>query len=207
MRTPRKTLITLIILFLFGGTIIIQAVNLFFGQQTPKIVTETVVIETSMGILQIELDFGNANTTASNFKRYVEDGFYDSTVFHRVVRGFIIQGGAFTYSANLNNLYKNSTYGPIKLESNNGLKNDRGTIAMARDFDPDSATSQFFINTEDNNLLNYSPSNPGYAVFGDVIKGMNVVDAIEEVETEKRGDNEYWPIKDIVIIRAYMKTN
>jgi cyclophilin family peptidyl-prolyl cis-trans isomerase len=205
MKTPRKTLVTLFFLFLFGGTLIIQAVNLFFGQETSKLVKDTVVMVTTLGIIEIKLDYQNANITSLNFKRYVEDGFYDGTVFHRVVNGFIIQGGAFTYGPNLLNTYKEATYDPIILESNNGLNNSRRTIAMAWDIDPNSATSQFFINTNDNIELNYSPNNPGYAVFGRVIKGMNVVDAIEEVETGYRGENEYWPLEDVVIIQAYMK--
>jgi cyclophilin family peptidyl-prolyl cis-trans isomerase len=153
-------------------------------------------METSKGVILIELDFVNAPITASNFKQYVEDGFFDGTVFHRVIKGFMIQGGGFTSDA-----VRKVTHDPIILESNNGLKNNRGTIAMARTDVLNSATSQFFINTEANSFLDYSPNNPGYAVFGKVIEGMDVVDIIESAET----DASDWPVEAIVIKRVYMK--
>lgn len=199
MRFTRKTVITVFVLFLFGGTIIIQAINLFLGQKTPMNMKEIAVIETTLGIIEIELDLSNAPITADNFIKYIEEGFYDGTVFHRVIVGFMIQGGGFDKDA-----LPKATRDPIVLESNNGLKNERGTIAMARTSEPDSATSQFFINTVDNSFLNYAPSNPGYAVFGKVVSGMEVVDAIEGVETETRGFYQDWPKEDIIIIRAYM---
>jgi cyclophilin family peptidyl-prolyl cis-trans isomerase len=144
----------------------------------------------------IELDFVNAPITASNFKQYVEDGFFDGTVFHRVIKGFMIQGGGFTSEA-----VQKVTRNPIKLESDNGLNNNRGAIAMARTNVPDSATSQFFINTEKNSFLDYTSNNPGYAVFGKVIEGMDVVEIIEATET----DANDWPLENIIIKRVYMK--
>ena len=200
MRLNKKTIITIFVLFLFGGTILIQAMNLFLGQKMPTKESETAVMETNVGIIEIELDFTNAPITAANFKKYVEDGFYDGTVIHRVIEGFMIQGGGFDKDT-----LPRAPRDPIILESNNGLKNERGSIAMARTSEPDSATSQFFINTVDNSFLNYAPDNPGYAVFGKVISGMDVVDAIERVETESRGFYEDWPKEDIFIIRTYMK--
>jgi cyclophilin family peptidyl-prolyl cis-trans isomerase len=200
MRFDRKTIITIFVLFLFGGTIIIQAMNLFLGQKMPPELSEAVVMETSLGIIEIKLDFSNAPITAANFKKYVEEGFYDGTIFHRVIEGFMIQGGGFDKDA-----LPKTTRDPIVLESNNGLKNERGTIAMARTSEPDSATSQFFINTVDNSFLNYAPDNPGYAVFGKVVSGLEVVDAIEKVETETRGFYQDWPKEEVVIIRVYLK--
>ncbi len=156
-----------------------------------------VKLETNYGDIVIELYSKEAPITASNFIRYVEEGYYDGTIFHRVIDGFMIQGGGFTYDRN-----EKSTHESIKLESDNGLKNDKYTIAMARTNVPDSATSQFFINVEDNNMLNYAPGNPGYAVFGKVISGEEVVNKIKSVSTGNRGSHSDWPIEDIKIIKA-----
>jgi cyclophilin family peptidyl-prolyl cis-trans isomerase len=136
-----------------------------------------VVMKTSMGEITLELNQEKAPITTKNFLRYVDEKFYDGTIFHRVINGFMIQGGGLTKDMN-----EKTTHEPIKNESSNGLKNDRGTIAMARMPDPNSATAQFFINVVDNNSLNY-PSNGGYAVFGKVISGMDVVDKIKAVPT------------------------
>jgi cyclophilin family peptidyl-prolyl cis-trans isomerase len=167
---------------------------------------EIIIMETSEGIIEIEIDFRNSPITSANFKEYVENGFYDSTVFHRVIEGFMIQGGGFTKEGELKEPRE-----PIKLESNNGLKNNDGSIAMARTSDPNSATSQFFINTANNDFLNYADGNPGYAVFGKVVSGMEVVNKIEAVETDTREmfalEFENWPIEDVIIIRAYTKEN
>jgi cyclophilin family peptidyl-prolyl cis-trans isomerase len=167
---------------------------------------EIIIMETSEGIIEIEIDFRNAPITSANFKEYVENGFYDGTVFHRVIEGFMIQGGGFTKEGDLKEPRE-----PIKLESNNGLKNNNGSIAMARTSDPNSATSQFFINTANNDFLNYADGNPGYAVFGKVVSGMEVVKKIEAVETDTREmfalEFENWPIEDVIIIRAYIKEN
>ncbi len=153
-------------------------------------------IVTNKGTIVVELDREKAPITVSNFLRYVDDGFYDGTLFHRVVPGFVIQGGGF-----LPGLVRKDTRPPIINESNNGLSNVRGTIAMARTNDPDSATSQFFINLVDNTSLDYAPDRPGYAVFGRVIEGMDVVDAIAEVETTSRNGFNDVPVEDVVIER------
>ena len=138
-----------------------------------------VLMETSQGTIKIELFEKEAPISVKNFLGYVNKGFYSGTIFHRVINGFMIQGGGFT-----TNFVQKQTDAPIKNEAANGLKNDRGTIAMARTGMPDSATSQFFINVVDNNMLNRpSPDGFGYAVFGKVIEGMDVVDKIKALKT------------------------
>lgn len=159
-----------------------------------------VVIETSKGDIVIELYLDKAPISVENFLSYVKSGGYDNTVFHRVISGFMIQGGGFTQDGN-----KKDTNSPIKLESNNGLKNKRGTIAMARTSIPDSATNQFFINIADNNFLDYGVRDEGYAVFGKVISGMEVVDKIEEVITTTKYGMSDWPVEDVKIIKIYIK--
>ena len=161
---------------------------------------QIVVLETSKGNIEIELNQEKAPITVANFISYVNEGFYNGIVFHRVMNGFMVQGGGFTPDGT-----QKKTHAPIKLESNNGLSNDIGTVAMARTIIRDSATSQFFINVNNNALLNYAPGNDGYAVFGRVTSGMEVVNAIKSVKTETRGSFENWPVEDVVIIRAYMK--
>jgi peptidyl-prolyl cis-trans isomerase A (cyclophilin A) len=157
-----------------------------------------VEIETSKGKIVVELDPAKAPISTKNFLTYVNEGFYAGTIFHRVIAGFMIQGGGMTAD-----MKQKPNHPPIAIESNNGLKNTRGTVAMARTSDPNSATSQFFINTVDNGFLNYkSPSQPGYAVFGKVIEGMNVVDSIEKVKTHNVGPNGDVPIEPITIISA-----
>lgn len=169
-------------------------------QEEESAMNEIAVIETSKGTIEVELDQENAPITVENFITYANEGFYDGTVFHRVIPGFMVQGGGFTQGGT-----EKETHGPIALESNNGLKNLRGTIAMARTMDPDSATSQFFINTVDNEFLDYASGNDGYAVFGKVVSGMDVVDSIESVETSNRGMHGDWPVEDVVITRVYLK--
>ncbi|MCY4507105.1 MAG: peptidylprolyl isomerase [Acidobacteria bacterium] len=144
-----------------------------------------VVIETSLGSITAELDRRNAPVSVANFLAYAESGFYNGTVFHRVIRGFMIQGGGMTAD-----LERRETRAPIRNEATNGLSNDRGTLAMARTNVVDSATAQFFINTVDNPGLNNRGTDPGsygYAVFGRVIDGLDVVDSIEGVSTGRRG--------------------
>ncbi len=153
-----------------------------------------VIMETSEGDIKIELFEGEAPKTVENFKRYVKDGFYDETVFHRVIDDFMIQGGGFTAEGR-----QKSTEEPIENEADNGRKNLRGKIAMARTRDPNSATSQFFINLVDNEDLDYSDDNPGYAVFGKVIEGMDIVDDIGGTETGFRFGMADWPAQDIMI--------
>lgn len=161
---------------------------------------EIAVLETTMGNIEIELDRAHAPKTVENFVNYVKSGFYNGTVFHRVIAGFMIQGGGFTPDG-----AQKKTNAPIVLESNNGLKNVIGAIAMARTNDPNSATSQFFVNAGNNDFLNYAPGNPGYAVFGKVISGMDVVGKIEAARTGSRGPYDDWPVEDVIITGAYMK--
>ena len=159
-----------------------------------------VKLETSMGDIVIELDKAAAPVTVKNFLTYVEEGFYDGTIFHRVISDFMIQAGGFTAQ-----MTRKQTHPPVINEAGNGLKNERGTISMARTSDPDSATSQFFINHKNNASLNYIEGrNPGYAVFGKVSKGMDVVDAIAAVKTAVRTDlrMENVPVVAVVIKSA-----
>ena len=138
-----------------------------------------VKLETSMGDIFIELNAEAAPVTTDNFLKYVENKFYDGTIFHRVISDFMIQGGGFTAD-----MAKKDTAKPIVNEADNGLQNKRGTLAMARTSDPNSATAQFFVNQIDNDFLNYAnESNPGYAVFGKVVDGMDVIDKIATVQT------------------------
>jgi len=158
----------------------------------------TVILKTNKGDIKIKLNSEKAPISVENFKAYVSDGFYDGTIFHRVIPDFMIQGGGFEKDGT-----QKETKDPIKNEATNGLKNDRGTIAMARTMVTDSATSQFFINLKDNDFLNYKdPANYGYAVFGEVIEGMDVVDLIAQVKTESKGGHGDWPTEDIIIESA-----
>ena len=157
-----------------------------------------VQLKTSMGDIVLELNDAKAPKSAANFLQYVRDKHYDGTVFHRVIDGFMIQGGGM--DANLN---EKPTRAPIPLEASNGLKNDRGTIAMARTGNPNSATSQFFINVVNNDMLNApKPDGHGYAVFGKVIKGMDVVDKIRAVATGNRGMHQNVPTTPVTILSA-----
>jgi peptidyl-prolyl cis-trans isomerase A (cyclophilin A) len=157
-----------------------------------------VLLETSLGNIDIELDAAKAPVTVENFLGYVKSGQYDGLVFHRVIPGFMVQGGGFTPD-----MQQKSTRAPIKNESNNGLANRRGTIAMARLSDPDSASAQFFINVADNGSLDYPrASGSGYAVFGKVVSGMDVVDKIAAVRTTRRGPFSDVPMQAVVITKA-----
>ena len=156
-----------------------------------------VKLETSAGDIVIELNEKAAPVTVKNFIRYAEEGFYDGTIFHRVIPNFMIQGGGFK-----SDMQQKKTHEPIVNEAKNGLKNDRGTIAMARTNNPNSATAQFFINHRNNDSLNYSPQNPGYAVFGKVIEGMDVVDKIAAVKTSQKGPQSDVPVEPVVIKSA-----
>ncbi|MBN2370836.1 MAG: peptidyl-prolyl cis-trans isomerase [Vicinamibacteria bacterium] len=162
-----------------------------------------VSLETTMGAIELSLDRERAPITVESFLKYVRKGFYDGTVFHRVIPGFMIQGGGLTQD-----MSKKSTLPPIRNESSNGLNNLRGTIAMARLNDPDSATSQFFINVNDNvRALDAVPGKPGYAVFGAVVSGMDVVDRIAAVPTEQRGVHHDVPKTPVVILSARLVTD
>ena len=157
----------------------------------------TVKLTTTKGDIVIELNEDKAPATVENFLNYVRDGFYDGTIFHRVIPDFMIQGGGFN-----DQMMQKPTQDPIKNEADNGLANDRGTIAMARTPDPDSATAQFFINHKDNAFLNYTaPSEQGwgYCVFGEVTEGMDVVDEIAKVKTTNREGHSDVP-EDVIVI-------
>ena len=154
-----------------------------------------IMIETTMGEIQIELYDSKAPETVKNFLSYVEQGFYDGTIFHRVIPDFMIQGGGFTKE-----LIQKKTGSPIKNEAANGIPNLRGTMAMARTQAPHSATAQFFINAKDNTFLDHSSGNFGYCVFGKVTKGMDIVDAISTVSTHNEGHYQNVPDEPIVII-------
>ena len=163
------------------------------AQQNPR-----VTLQTSKGTIVIELFADKAPKSAENFLKYVRDGHYDGTIFHRVIPGFVVQGGGFTKQ-----MTQKPTHPPVVNEAKNGLPNLRGTLSMARTSDPDSATSQFFINLVDNAMLNRaSDSNPGYAVFGKVVSGQEVVDAIKAVPTMTKGFHENVPVAPVVIEKA-----
>lgn len=154
-----------------------------------------VLMETSLGNVKVELFETEAPISVKNFLDYVNKGFYSGTIFHRVIKGFMIQGGGFT-----TDFKQKETNAPIKNEAGNGLKNDRGTVAMARTGAPDSATSQFFINVVDNKMLNRpSPDGFGYAVFGKVVEGMDVVDKIKSVKTGFQRGFQDVPEQQVVI--------
>jgi|GraSoiStandDraft_36_1057302.scaffolds.fasta_scaffold45066_2 peptidyl-prolyl cis-trans isomerase A (cyclophilin A) len=157
-----------------------------------------VALETSEGRIVVELRADKAPKTVANFLQYVNDSFYDGTIFHRVIAGFMIQGGGFDAA-----MVEKPTRPPIPIESNNGLKNVRGAVAMARTGDPNSATAQFFINVVDNARLDYpSFDGHGYTVFGNVVEGMQVVDKIRAVPTGRRGSFENVPVSPVVIKTA-----
>lgn len=153
-----------------------------------------ITIETSKGDIVVELFEEEAPLSSANFTQYAEDGFFDDTVFHRVISNFMIQGGGMT-----EDLSPKQTRAPIKNEAANGLKNARGTLAMARTGQVDSATSQFFINLRDNSFLDHGGRDYGYAVFGRVTDGMDVVDAIAKVETGHRGGHDDVPLEPVMI--------
>ena len=159
----------------------------------------TVKLETTLGDIVIELNAEKAPVTTENFLNYVRDGFYDGTIFHRVIPNFMIQGGGFN-----DQMMQKMTQDPVKNEADNGLANDRGTIAMARTQDPDSATAQFFINHNDNAFLNHTSPDVqgwGYCVFGKVTEGMDVVDAIAAVSTTDRSGHSDVP-EDVIVITS-----
>ena len=162
--------------------------------------TKTVDLDTSQGTIRLELDDEKAPETVKNFITNVENGHYDGTVFHRVIKGFMVQGGGFEPG-----MTQKPTGSTIKNEASNGLKNDKYTLAMARTSAPHSATAQFFINAADNEFLNFKSETPqgwGYAVFGRVVSGQDVVDAIEKVRTGNRGGHADVPLDDVTITRA-----
>lgn len=189
-----KNLLGLLLVVTIG---FVPAVGYSTEKQTKGVGMVTVKMETSMGDITLELDAEKAPDTVANFVEYANSGFYDGTIFHRVIENFMIQGGGFD-----SDMKQKKTREPIKNEAANGLKNDTGTIAMARTNDPNSATAQFFINVKDNGFLNHTaPSGQGwgYAVFGKVTDGMDVVHAIEKVDTTIRSGMQDVPAETVVI--------
>ncbi|AXE92055.1 peptidylprolyl isomerase [Paraburkholderia sp. 22099] len=159
-----------------------------------------VELHTNHGVIKLELDAEKAPKSVENFLNYVKAGHYDNTVFHRVIDGFMIQGGGFEPG-----MKQKPTAEPINNEANNGLKNVNGSVAMARTNDPHSATAQFFINVNDNDFLNHSSPTPqgwGYAVFGKVVEGMDIVEKIKKVKTGSKGFHQDVPVDDVVIEKA-----
>ena len=180
-------------LFFFGA----QPLN---GNDAHAADNPRIALDTSKGRIVLELFADKAPISAENFLAYVNSGYYDGTIFHRVIPGFMIQGGGFTAD-----MQTKPGRRPIQNEADNGLRNERGTIAMARTPDPHSASSQFFINTVDNDFLNHKRKDPrgwGYAVFGRVVEGMEVVDTISAVETGIQGMYQDVPVEPVVIKRA-----
>ena len=157
-----------------------------------------ITFKTNQGDIVIELDEEKAPISSANFKQYVEDGHYDGTIFHRVIKGFMIQGGGF-----LPDMMQKATREPIENEAKNGLKNERGSIAMARTMEPHSASAQFFINVNDNGFLDYPGQDGwGYAVFGKVVEGMDVVDKIENVATGNKAGHQDVPVEPVIVESA-----
>ena len=163
-----------------------------------------ITLHTSMGDIRIKLDDEKAPKTAANFRQYCEDGFYVGTIFHRVIDGFMIQGGGMEAG-----MQEKQTRDPIANEANNGLPNIRGALAMARTADPHSATAQFFINVNDNDFLNFTSQSQdgwGYCVFAQVVEGMDVVDRIKQVKTGNKGYHQDVPVDDIIIEKVTLES-
>lgn len=170
------------------------------AEKPPSSSSPIVRITTTLGVIEIELDPQRAPASSANFLKYIDRGFYNGTIFHRVIPGFMIQGGGFEPG-----IKQKPTDAPVRNEADNGLKNLKGTVAMARTPDPDSATAQFFINAADNDFLNHRNKTPqgwGYAVFGKVTRGQDVVKQIESVQTKSVGPYDNVPNKDVVIQKA-----
>lgn len=168
-----------------------------FAEQSPTAKNPIVVLRTNSGDITLELYADKSPITVANFLSYVDSGYYDNTIFHRVISNFMIQGGGYTPD-----LVEKPTLDPIVNESRNRVHNLRGTIAMARTSDPDSASSQFFINHRNNLRLDWAPGRDGYTVFGEVIDGMSTVDFIATVPTRPRGMFPNLPVDDIIILKA-----
>jgi cyclophilin family peptidyl-prolyl cis-trans isomerase len=183
-----------------ASALIIFSILIFTGSVIAEDINPKVVLETSKGKIVLELFPDNAPETVKNFLNYVDAKFYDGMIFHRVIPNFMIQGGGFT-----TDMKRKTTQAPIKNEADKGLKNDRGTIAMARTGDPHSATAQFFINSKNNDSLNYRSKTQqgwGYAAFGKVVEGMKTVDAISAVKTKTSGGSRDVPAEPVVIKSA-----
>jgi len=182
----------------------VTCVLALLGATQAQAANPQVKLTTTKGVIVLELDPAKAPVTVENFLKYVKDGYYDGLVFHRVISGFMIQGGGMDKSLN-----PKAGRAPIKNEADNGLRNDAYTVAMARTPDPDSATSQFFINVVDNTMLNHTAktaSGWGYAVFGKVVQGKEVVDAIKAVPTGRKGGMADVPVEPVEILKAEIVT-
>lgn len=177
--------------------LLLSACSLLFACQLLAADNPRVLFATTLGEIEVELAADKAPVTVKNFLEYVDSGFYDNTIFHRVIPGFMIQGGGFT-----ENMTQKATREPIKNEADNGLHNVRGTLAMARTSEVNSATSQFFINQKDNDFLDHGVRDFGYAVFGKVVRGMDVVDRITQSPTTMRAGMRDVPAEAIVILSA-----
>ena len=184
-------------IFLAAMLGLLPATGFSTDKETKGVGMVTVHMETTAGTIVLELDGSKAPDTVANFVAYASAGYYDGTIFHRVIPGFMIQGGGFTPD-----MQQKSTNAPVENEADNGLKNDTGTIAMARTSDPNSATAQFFINVSDNTFLNHSAPTAqgwGYAVFGKVVDGMDAVRSVEKVSTGNTGGHSDVPVEAVVI--------
>lgn len=189
------------LLFLTSVTAVAQTEGTADSAQKPQAASNPVVVmTTSAGVIELELMPTQAPITVRNFLRYVENGFYEGTIFHRVIDNFMIQGGGFN-----KDMLRKDTLPPIQNESANGLPNLRGTISMARTNAPHSATSQFFINLKNNHFLNANGPKPGYAVFGHVINGMDVVTAVGHTQTGRQGPYRDVPVEPIIIEKVELK--
>lgn len=185
---------------ILSALLCISATSSFATENKMSEPSSKIKLTTSLGAIIVQLNTEKAPVSSANFLTYVNEGFYNGTIFHRVIKGFMAQGGGFDVS-----FKQKETHAPIKNEADNGLKNARGTLAMARTNDPNSATGQFFINLKDNGFLDHTsptPSGWGYAVFGEVIEGMEVVDKIAEQPTGNKGGHQDVPKTDIVIEKA-----
>lgn len=205
MPVIREAMIKLTSFIFFAIFVIIGATATAADKAEPSTANDRneVVLETNKGIIVLVLDEKSAPKTVANFKKYVETGFYENTIFHRIIPGFMIQGGGFS-----SDLKRKQTQAPIKNEADNGLQNTVGTIAMARTNDPHSATSQFFINVNDNVPLNFTEKSRqgwGYTVFGKVIEGLDLVMSISEQATQAKRPHANLPIDTVVIQKAYFR--
>ena len=183
------------------GTLALAAALLFAPLLMVREPNPVAVLDTSMGLIKIELYPNRAPVSVENFIKYAEEKHYDGTIFHRVIFDFMVQGGGYT-PGELGPQRRKDRFPPIKNESDNGLKNERGTVAMARTSEADSATSEFFINVKDNPALDPVKENPGYAVFGKVVDGMDVVDRIRRVKTDVTDTG----MKDVPVSPVLIKT-
>ncbi|MEQ1740447.1 MAG: peptidylprolyl isomerase [Methyloglobulus sp.] len=185
---------------ILSALLCISATSSFATENKMSEPSSKIKLTTSLGAIIVQLNTEKAPVSSANFLTYVNEGFYNGTIFHRVIKGFMAQGGGFDVS-----FKQKETHAPIKNEADNGLKNARGTLAMARTNDPNSATGQFFINLKDNGFLDHTsptPSGWGYAVFGEVVEGMEVVDKMAEQPTGNKGGHQDVPKTDIIIKKA-----